>query len=120
MKRTRLFGVHKETGEYDGWIISCPGCGTSHVLDKRWTFNGNFELPTFRASLLVRTGKYCGSPEWYNSLDGEHKEFVDKNSEICHSFITDGKIQYLDDCTHKLKGQTVDLPEVKEEPIYAS
>jgi hypothetical protein len=29
----------------------------------------------------------------------------------CHSFVTDGKIQFLPDCYHSLKGQTVELPE---------
>jgi len=33
---------------------------------------------------------------------------------ICHSFIRDGKIQFLGDCTHALAGQTVDLPELPE------
>ena len=31
--------------------------------------------------------------------------------DICHSFVTDGRIQFLGDCTHKLAGQTVDLPD---------
>jgi hypothetical protein len=30
---------------------------------------------------------------------------------VCHSFVTDGRIQFLEDCTHELAGQTVDLPE---------
>jgi hypothetical protein len=29
----------------------------------------------------------------------------------CHSFVTNGKIQFLADCTHKLAGQTVELPD---------
>jgi len=29
---------------------------------------------------------------------------------ICHSFVTDGQIQFLGDCTHKLAGRTVPLP----------
>ena len=29
--------------------------------------------------------------------------------ERCHSFVTDGKIRFLGDSTHKLKGQTVPL-----------
>ena len=36
---------------------------------------------------------------------------------ICHSFITDGKIQYLNDCTHKLAGQTIELPEFDDKQI---
>jgi hypothetical protein len=30
---------------------------------------------------------------------------------VCHSFVTDGRIQFLNDCTHPLAGQTVDIPE---------
>ncbi len=33
----------------------------------------------------------------------------------CHTFITDGRIQFLGDCSHKLAGQTVDLPAWPEE-----
>jgi hypothetical protein len=31
---------------------------------------------------------------------------------LCHTFVTDGQIQYLGDCTHALAGQTVDLQEM--------
>lgn len=31
---------------------------------------------------------------------------------VCHSFVRDGRIQFLADCTHAMAGQTVDLPEV--------
>jgi hypothetical protein len=30
----------------------------------------------------------------------------------CHLFITDGKIEYLADCTHELAGKTVEMEEV--------
>lgn len=29
----------------------------------------------------------------------------------CHSFVKEGMIQFLDDCHHTLKGQTVEIPE---------
>ena len=35
-------------------------------------------------------------------------------AKACHSFITDGRIQYLGDCTHPLAGQTLDLPNWEE------
>ncbi len=28
-----------------------------------------------------------------------------------HSFVVDGHIQFLGDCTHELAGQTVDIPD---------
>ncbi|MNJ76318.1 hypothetical protein D3C77_735750 [compost metagenome] len=34
-----------------------------------------------------------------------------EEAKVCHSFVTDGRSQYLTDCTHALAGQTVDLPE---------
>jgi hypothetical protein len=32
----------------------------------------------------------------------------------CHSFVTDGKIEFLNDSTHKLAGQTVPLPDMPD------
>ena len=34
----------------------------------------------------------------------------------CHSYVTDGRIQFLGDCSHALAGQTLDLPPVDFEP----
>jgi hypothetical protein len=75
------------------WIIFCPGCKCIHVIDSTWAFNGNYEKPTFRPSLLVN-----GNPQF-------------KNLQMprCHSFITEGEITFLPDCTHELAGKTVRL-----------
>ena len=48
------------------------------------------DRPTFSPSLLVNK---------------------DNPEQRCHSFVTDGNIQYLDDCWHDLKGKQVELPE---------
>jgi hypothetical protein len=79
--------------------FSCPGCGAGHALNTDpskgrpcWTFNGDFERPTFTPSILAR---------W---TFGENHE-----PRVCHSFVTDGNIQFLGDCTHALAGQTVPL-----------
>ena len=114
--KAKLFD--EEKGHY---IIACKGCGCEHIIavgtpftnGAKWTFNFNFEAPTFQPSLLVKSGKYAGPSEWYQSLDEEGRKFADEYSEICHSFITDGKIQYLSDCTHALANQTIELPEVR-------
>lgn len=77
-----------------GHVIWCPGCEMHHMLSSSWTFNGDLVNPTFSPSLLVR----------YN--------WGEKQTPCrCHSFIRDGKIQFLDDCTHKLAGQTIELEE---------
>jgi hypothetical protein len=82
------------------FMINCPGCECLHGIwttnvdgGPVWTFNGNMEKPTFSPSLKVT----------YPEKD---------KTNICHSFIRDGKIQFLNDCTHKMKGQTVELPEI--------
>jgi len=79
----------------------CPGCHERdndgshlhgwHTFNDTWTYNGDGENPTVSPSILL------------TRHDGH----------VCHSFITDGKIRFLDDCTHSLAGKTVELPESK-------
>ncbi len=93
-----------------GALVSfrCPGCDDFHQISVgTWTFNGDLERPTFTPSVLV------GGVQWGND-DGFYKpnHAVPAGGRIvCHSFVTDGRIQFLGDCTHHLAGQTVDLPE---------
>lgn len=63
---------------------------------RRWTFDGNLEQPTFHPSLNVK------------------REPTDKTrqTKICHSFVEQGVIKFLGDCTHELAGQAVELPEI--------
>jgi hypothetical protein len=75
----------------------CPGCEEMHSVNSTWEFNNDYDKPTLKPSILVK--KYDG----------------DKVIALCHSFITDGKIQFLSDCTHELKGQTVELPDIEED-----
>jgi len=76
----------------------CSGCNMPHSLNvgagpgPRWGYNGNAEAPTFTPSVLSS----------YRQGDKE---------VVCHSFVTDGRIQYLGDCTHQLANQTIDLPD---------
>ena len=83
----------------EGVAIYCPACNTHHLFVKgRWNFNGDYEKPTFSPSMLVKGGP-CNK---------------DGSDRICHSFVKDGKIQYLSDCTHKYVGKTIDLPGVED------
>lgn len=76
----------------------CNGCDMPHSISvgegqgPRWTYNGNADSPTFTPSVLV---------SWTER----------DQPKVCHSFVTDGRIQYLSDCTHSLAGQVVDLPD---------
>ena len=81
--------------------IRCPGCGHAHAIDiPRWTFNGDYDSPTFSPSLNI------SHPAM---KDGEETD--DIPAYRCHSIVTDGKIQFLGDCTHALSGKTIELPE---------
>jgi hypothetical protein len=81
----------------------CPGCNETHSVsidperarENRdgsrpcWQWNGDTEKPTLSPSV-----NYVGS---------------------CHFHVREGRIEYQGDCTHALAGQTVDLPEWKDE-----
>lgn len=89
----------------DMYKFYCPACKECHWVavgprslwppSLRWQFDGNLENPTISPSLLVT----------HKMPNGERR---------CHSFIRDGKIQYLEDCTHDLRGQTVEILEFPE------
>ncbi|WP_259106184.1 hypothetical protein [Pseudomonas sp. JUb42] len=42
---------------------------------------------------------------------GRDSVYANRFGKICHSFVTDGRIQYLGDCTHGLDGQAAEVPE---------
>lgn len=82
-----------QDGTPASFLLWCPGCDGIHPIDKRWTFNGDLVRPTFEPSLLVHGDPRAVPPR-----------------PRCHSFIREGRIQFLGDCQHALAGQTVALP----------
>lgn len=97
----------------------CPGCNEAHQLTVSgpgavWGYNNNPAAPTFTPSVLMRSGHFVTGQEgkmcWctYRDRLGKPAPFECK---LCHSFVTDGRIQFLSDCSHALAGQTVDLPD---------
>ena len=58
-----------------------------------WTWNGDTEKPTLRPSVLT------------TMMDVR-----------CHTWVSDGQAQFLDDCSHDLRGQTVDMLDVTKDP----
>jgi hypothetical protein len=87
-------------------MFYCQGCGLCHCVNNSWSFNGDYEKPTFSPSILVRGTLPLTDEEYDLLIKGER---VVPTPYVCHSFVTDGNIQYLNDCTHELAGQTVVL-----------
>ena len=117
-----------------GVAFRCPGCGEAHAVYVEpsasggarpvWGFNGDGDHPTFTPSVLVRSGHFV--PGWeakfpegaerscWCTYNAEHPEDAEFKCVTCHSFVTDGQIQFLADCTHAMAGQTVPLPDWSE------
>lgn len=106
-----------------GLLFWCPGCKTAHAIKTgagpgpRWQWNGNADKPTFTPSVLVTSGHHCsgfkaGDTCWctFNAEEvARGQEPSGFSCGVCHTFVTDGRIQFLGDCTHALAGQTVDM-----------
>lgn len=79
--------------------VHCPGCNMWHPFRVKsvmkgspmWTWDGSEDSPTFQPSMLV------------------NKSYPESR---CHSFVKNGRIEFLSDCHHDLKNTTVDLPDL--------
>jgi hypothetical protein len=83
------------------YAFDCPGCGHQHCFytcppPHDWKWNGDYDKPTVTPSIR-------------NSVKNDKGEWVTS----CHLIITDGKIEYCGDCIHDLKGQTIDMVDIK-------
>jgi hypothetical protein len=87
-----------DTTTHRAWMVWCPACHHAHSFDSRWTYNGNASSPTFDGSMISRGV----------AVDESTGQRV---PTVCHSFLVDGRWQYLNDCTHALKGQKVEAPD---------
>lgn len=120
MKLTGLLGISAD-GNRGFW---CPGCKEMHFVSpfnsqtgRGWTFNDNYDRPSFGPSILVTNGHHCpgfkqGESCWctFNAAAiAAGEEPSGFQCHRCHSIVTDGKVQFLSDCTHALAGQTVQL-----------
>ena len=87
----KMHKCEQKTPEDPEFMFMCPACGCGHWFKTtgtraKWTWNEDFDKPTVSPSILTWT-----------------------QDTRCHSFVRDGKIQFLGDCTHDLAGKTVDL-----------
>lgn len=89
-------------------LFWCPGCEGFHSFrtaqskgkGPTWQWNNDLVKPTFTPSLLV-----TGYIE-------DKKVPLGGRPVKCHSYVRGGSIQFLGDCEHKLRGQTVPLEPV--------
>jgi len=88
--------LNDSNGKLGAYMFWCPGCHCYHSFAVgRWTFNGNFEKPTFSPSLLIT--------------------IPSDPSYRCHLFVEDGKIKFCADSNHEFAGQTIEMKGVDEE-----
>lgn len=107
-KLVRLDPQYWPTEDFGHW---CPGCGCGHEIavtkknasGASWSYNGDPQKPTFAPSINIKIN-HPGHQHYRPGLA----------TNVCHYFIRDGKIEFLGDCTHALRGQTVDLPDIPE------
>lgn len=69
-----------------------------------WTWNGDTEKPTVSPSVLTSGTRFLG---------GDPTDKANWPEFRCHSWINDGHAQFLSDCSHDLKDQTVELLDVQ-------
>jgi hypothetical protein len=95
------------------YVFHCPGCGCGHALPlyvpdpngqvhfanhPGWTWNGSMDRPTFSPSILVHS----------------HPQYELPDTPRCHSFVNNGTIQFLADCSHPLANKQVEIPDWDE------
>ena len=119
MPKVRYHDQSKDYVEF-----KCPGCLDWHIVNVNptnglpaWSFNHDLEKPTFSPSLLVRTGHYVpgqSQPPDCPSCNCQYENGDDWPFKcgVCHSFIRNGNIEFLSDCTHENAGKTLPIDEL--------
>lgn len=87
--------LNDQDGNLAAYMFYCPGCGEYHSFAiGRWTFNNDFEKPTFAPSLLVT-----------KPSQSEYR---------CHLFVRDGRIEYCSDSNHQFAGKTIAMEDIDD------
>lgn len=97
------------------YMFKCPA-GHNHYINTKvqnhvnaqWDFNGDLDNPTFHPSVNERSGSYVDQ-----NYKDDHEFHGYGQSYQCHFIITEGKIHFQADCSHELRGQVLDLPDIE-------
>lgn len=92
----------------------CPACRKHHHVHISgpggWEWNLNKELPTLTPSIRVAMTIY-DKDENDNIIQSTIRQVE------CHSWITNGKIKFFNDCYHDMAGtKWHELPDIIEDP----
>ena len=91
--------VHSEDGKTASLVYFCPGCGHYHSIPVRgtnenghgpWDWDGEEETPTLKPSVRYRRMDNGGT-------------------HVCHHFVEQGRLRFLNDSTHALSGRIVKM-----------
>ena len=114
-KAFQKFKDKEGRGWPERWFIGCPGCYAHYKQTQ----------PDLDDYALARLSMHClnvRDVHKFVNRDPNNPTFEPSlmwnftQSYICHSYIRNGMIQFLSDCTHPLVGQTVPLMEIEEDP----
>ncbi len=83
--------INEERKELMFWCPGCKGCHSIRYGPGGWAWDGDRDKPTISPSILVNQGRAC------------------PDMPLCHSYVENGRIRFLGDCTHEMKGQTAEL-----------
>lgn len=88
-----------------GYSFHCPGCEIEHKIflypyksqtGASWDFVGTLKKPSVVPDIV-------------------NKRQLDNGSEeLCHLHLLAGKLWFLNNCTHKLAGEVIDLEDIVE------
>ena len=94
----KLHEIVRSDGSRYSWIIYCPACRDSHLVNSRFVWNGSKDKPTFDGETTILGVKIERA---HNSINRPH----------CHFSIQDGFITFYRDSSHHMAGETVELPD---------
>ena len=102
-----------------GLIFRCPGCKTCHHIRVEaddgpcWLWDKDMYKPTITPSILTRWTKLLVSDTEARTLAAVDLP-IPREDVLCHLYITNGILIYLDDCTQALRGKNIDMVKIND------